>query len=455
MKIDPIAGIATAQGQGGIGVIRVSGKGSIEIVEKLFKSVSGKKLKDLKGYSACFGKIFYKEEDIDDVIVLVFRNPHSYTGEDVVEISCHGGLYITQKILRLVIEEGARPAEPGEFTKRAFLNGKIDLIKAESVMKIIGATGKSAAKAAVAVNNGAISKKIEEIKQELIEISANLSVWADYPEDESIEVEVYSIKEKLCAIKEILENLKDNYDTGKVLINGVKTAIIGAPNVGKSTLMNMLSGIEKSIVTSIPGTTRDIVEETINLGDITLLISDTAGIRSTEDVVEAIGVNRARDCANSADIVLIVFDGSKNLSDEEKNLINFVKDNKVIAVVNKIDLDKNLSYDYIKKYIKEIVEISAQKGIGKEKLQESIKKLLCQENLDPSEGILMSERQYLSVKNAIKTVEEAIEAQEKGLTFDAITVLINDALNGLFEMTGEKATEKVVEEIFSKFCVGK
>lgn len=455
MKIDPIAGIATAQGQGGIGVIRVSGKGSIEIVEKLFKSVSGKKLKDLKGYSACFGKIFYKEEDIDDVIVLVFRNPHSYTGEDVVEISCHGGLYITQKILRLVIEEGARPAEPGEFTKRAFLNGKIDLIKAESVMKIIGATGKSAAKAAVAVNNGAISKKIEEIKQELIEISANLSVWADYPEDESIEVEVYSIKEKLCAIKEILENLKDNYDTGKVLINGVKTAIIGAPNVGKSTLMNMLSGIEKSIVTSIPGTTRDIVEETINLGDITLLISDTAGIRSTEDVVEAIGVNRARDCANSADIVLIVFDGSKNLSDEEKNLINFVKDNKVIAVVNKIDLDKNLSYDYIKKYIKEIVEISAQKGIGKEKLQESIKKLLCQENLDPSEGILMSERQYLSVKNAIKTVEEAIEAQEKGLTFDAITVLINDALDGLFEMTGEKATEKVVEEIFSKFCVGK
>ena len=455
MKIDPIAGIATAQGQGGIGVIRVSGKGSIEIVEKLFKSVSGKKLKDLKGYSACFGKIFYKEEDIDDVIVLVFRNPHSYTGEDVVEISCHGGLYITQKILRLVIEEGARPAEPGAFTKRAFLNGKIDLIKAESVMKIIGATGKSAAKAAVAVNNGAISKKIEEIKQELIEISANLSVWADYPEDESIEVEVYSIKEKLCAIKEILENLKDNYDTGKVLINGVKTAIIGAPNVGKSTLMNMLSGIEKSIVTSIPGTTRDIVEETINLGDITLLISDTAGIRSTEDVVEAIGVNRARDCANSADIVLIVFDGSKNLSDEEKNLINFVKDNKVIAVVNKIDLDKNLSYDYIKKYIKEIVEISAQKGIGKEKLQESIKKLLCQENLDPSEGILMSERQYLSVKNAIKTVEEAIEAQEKGLTFDAITVLINDALNGLFEMTGEKATEKVVEEIFSKFCVGK
>lgn len=455
MSTETIAAIATAQGQGGIGVIRVSGEDAIDVADRVFKSVSGKKLKEITGYSAKFGKIYDADEEVDEAIALVFKAPHSYTGENVVEISCHGGLYITKRVLRLIFEAGARPAEPGEFTKRAFLNGKIDLIKAESVMKIIEATGKNAAKAAVAVNEGAVSKKVEIIKNELLELSARLSVWADYPDDETVDVEVESVKEILCRANEQLEFLIKNYDAGKVLVNGIKTAIIGAPNVGKSTLMNILSGTEKSIVTDIPGTTRDVVEETVNLGDVTLHISDTAGIRETSDVVESIGVTRAKNCANSADLVLLVVDGSRVLSDEELDLINSIKENRVIAIVNKCDLNRQLNNDCLKIFVKDVVEISAKNGTGIEKLEKSIFRVVGTEKIEPSEGILVSERQYITVKNALNCVQEAINALNLGLTLDAVTVSINSALDELFELTGEKATQVVVDKIFSEFCVGK
>lgn len=455
MNTETIAAIATAQGQGGIGVIRVSGEEAIDIADKVFKSISGKILKDIPGYSAKFGKIYDKKEEVDEAIALVFRSPHSYTGENVVEISCHGGLYITKRVLRLIFEAGARPAEPGEFTKRAFLNGKIDLIKAESVMKIIEATGKNAARAAVAVNDGTVSKKVEIIRNELLDLSAKLSVWADYPDDETIDVDFENVKAILSKIDEQLEILIKNYDAGKVLVNGIKTAIIGAPNVGKSTLMNMLSGTEKSIVTNIPGTTRDVVEETVNLGEITLHISDTAGIRETTDVVESIGVNRAKNCANSADLVLLVVDGSRVLSEEEIDLINSIKENRVIAIVNKCDLNKRLNDNYLKKFVEDVVEISAKNGTGIEKLEKSILKAIETEKIEPSEGILVSERQYITVKNALRSVREAKEALFMGLTLDAVTVSINSAIDELFELTGEKATQVVVDKIFSKFCVGK
>ena len=455
MSTETIAAIATAQGQGGIGVIRVSGEEAIDVADRVFKSVSGKKLKEIPGYSAKFGKIYDANEEVDEAIALVFKAPHSYTGENVVEISCHGGLYITKRILRLIFEAGARPAEPGEFTKRAFLNGKIDLIKAESVMKIIEATGKNAARAAIAVNEGAVSKKVEIIKNELLELSARLSVWADYPDDETVDVEVDSVKEILCKANEQLEFLIKNYDAGKVLVNGVKTAIIGAPNVGKSTLMNILSGTEKSIVTDIPGTTRDVVEETVNLGDVTLHIFDTAGIRKTSDVVVSIGVTRAKNCANSADLVLLVVDGSRVLSDEELDLINSIKENKVIAIVNKCDLNRQLNDDCLKIFVKDVVEISAKNGTGIEKLEKSILRVVGTEKIEPSEGILVSERQYITVKNALNCVQEAINALNLGLTLDAVTVSINSVLDELFELTGEKATQVVVDKIFSEFCVGK
>lgn len=455
MKTETIAAIATAQGQGGIGVIRISGEEAIDIADKIFKAVSGKKLKEISGYIAKFGKICDKDEEVDEAVALVFRAPHSYTGENVVEVSCHGGVYITKRILRLIFEAGARPAEPGEFTKRAFLNGKIDLIKAESVMKIIEATGKNAARVAVAVNEGAISKKVEVIKNELLELSARLSVWADYPDDESIDVDFDSVKEILVEVKRQLEFLIKNYDTGKILINGVKTAIVGAPNVGKSTLMNMLSGVEKSIVTDIPGTTRDIVEETVNIGDITLRISDTAGIRKTSDLVENIGVNRAKACAKSAELVLFVIDGSRELTEEEIILLKSIKENKSIVVLNKCDLIRRVDGNYLKDFAEEMVEISAKNGAGIEFLKESILKVLGTEKIEPSEGILVSERQFIAVKNALKSIEEAQEAINMGLTLDAVTVSINDALDELFELTGEKVTQVVVDKIFSDFCVGK
>ena len=455
MKTETIAAIATAQGQGGIGVIRISGEEAIDIADKIFKAVSGKKLKEISGYIAKFGKICDKDEEVDEAVALVFRAPHSYTGENVVEVSCHGGLYITKRILRLIFEAGARPAEPGEFTKRAFLNGKIDLIKAESVMKIIEATGKNAARVAVAVNEGAISKKVEVIKNELLELSARLSVWADYPDDESIDVDFDSVKEILVEVKRQLEFLIKNYDTGKILINEVKTAIVGAPNVGKSTLMNMLSGVEKSIVTDIPGTTRDIVEETVNIGDITLRISDTAGIRKTSDLVENIGVNRAKACAKSAELVLFVIDGSRELTEEEIILLKSIKENKSIVVLNKCDLIRRVDGNYLKDFAEEMVEISAKNGAGIEFLKESILKVLGTEKIEPSEGILVSERQFIAVKNALKSIEEAQEAINMGLTLDAVTVSINDALDELFELTGEKVTQVVVDKIFSDFCVGK
>lgn len=456
MQLDPIAAISTAQGQGGIGVIRVSGEGAISIVDKVFRSVSGKDLAETPGYTARFGKIYDQGEELDEAVVLVFRAPHSYTGEDVVEISCHGGLYITKRVLRTVLAAGAQPAGPGEFTKRAFLNGKIDLIKAESVMKIIEATGKSAARAAVAVNDGAVSRKIAEVTESLIDLSARLAVWADYPDDADFDADFDYIKEILSQAKARLDLLLKNYDAGKVLINGVNTAIVGAPNVGKSTLMNMLVGSERSIVTSIPGTTRDIIEESVTLGDITLRICDTAGIHTTKDPVEAIGVDRARGRLVSADLVIFVLDGSRSLTDGEVDLLNSIKENKnVLAVVNKSDLNQVLDCNFIKNFVKDVVKTSAKTGVGAEELEKRILKILEVAQVDPSEGILVSERQYFTVKTALESVKEAISALESGLTLDAVTVSINSAIEELLVLTGEKATQVVVDEVFSKFCVGK
>lgn len=455
MHEDTIAAISTAQGPGGIGVIRVSGEGSIALVEEIFKSVSGKTLRETLGYTARFGKIFDGDEELDEAVVLVFRAPHSYTGENVVEISCHGGLYITRRILRLVLARGARPAEPGEFTRRAFLNGKMDLVKAESVMRVIEATGKSAARAAVAANGGAISRRIDEVKAALVEASAQLTVWADYPDDETLALAVAELKAKLEVCRANLSALVRNYDNGKALISGVDTAIVGAPNVGKSTLMNALSGFEKSIVTHIPGTTRDVVEETVNLGEVTLRISDTAGIRATDDPVEAIGVDRAKARLTAAELVLFVLDGSRELTDEEVSLLDSVKSNNVIALVNKTDLEQRIDLEKAKPYVKEVVQLSAKDRTGLERLGDVVLQLVGSEMVDPSEGILQSERQYITVKKALSSLEEAVFALEEGLTLDAVTVSINAALDELLALTGERATQVVVDEIFSKFCVGK
>ena len=452
---DTIAAISTAQGQGGIGVIRVSGGDSIELVDKIFKSISGKSLTEMEGYTARFGRIVDKDEVLDEAVVLVFRAPHSYTGENVVEISCHGGLYITRRILRLVLECGARPAEPGEFTRRAFLNNKMDLIKAESVMRVIEATGKSAARAAVLANDGAVSRKVDIVKAELMAMSAELSVWADYPDVDTETLESDVLWKKLSLCEENLRTLAKNYDNGKALINGVDTAIVGAPNVGKSTLMNCLAGVEKSIVTHIPGTTRDVVEETVNLGEISLRVSDTAGIRATDDLVESIGVNKAKARLAEAELVLFVLDGSRELTDDEMALFRSLQGNNAIAIVNKADLVQRIKIDAVEPFVKAVVKLSAKDGVGLAVLEEAISAVIEASKVDPAAGILQSERQYVSVLRALDFLVEAKSALESGITWDAVTVSLNAALDELLALTGEKATQVVVDEIFSKFCVGK
>lgn len=451
-----IAAISTAQGVGGIGTIRVSGSHSIAIVEKIFSPLSQKSILSAKGYTAHYGHILNElGEIIDEVVVTIFRAPKSYTGEDVVEISCHGGLYITKSVLRLVLAKGAEIAEPGEFTKRAFLNGKISLTQAEAVMDIIAAKNKQAADAATYAHEGALNKKISTIKESLVELDAKLTVWVDYPDDDIADVDNTSLKRNLYDIKQKLEKLLQTYNTGKIMREGVYTVIIGEPNVGKSTLMNLLSCCERSIVTDIPGTTRDVVEETVNLGEITLRLADTAGIHDTDDQVEMIGVNLAKSHINKADLVLLVLDSSKNLTEKTLNLIKSVKDKNVIAILNKTDLDMKINTHDVKKYISHVIEMSAAKSVGIENLSKEIYEITATSQLDPSEGILSTERQANSVTKALKFTEEALTALNMGVTLDAIIVVIENAIKQLLDVTGENVSDLVIENVFKNFCVGK
>ncbi len=459
--MDTIAAISTAQGVGGIGVIRISGPNALNIADKIFVPYSAKNsgiksLSDMKGYTAKYGKITDSGEFIDDAVVLVFRAPHSYTGEDVVEISCHGGMYITRRVLRTVLENGAAPASPGEFTKRAFLNGKMDLSQAEAVMDLISAKGERANKIAFSMREGSSSKKIGKIKEILLDILARLSVWADYPEDGDIpQIDSKMLKKSLFEVKSEISDMIKGYDACKILKEGVKTAIIGRPNVGKSTLMNCLSGHEKSIVTNIPGTTRDVIEESVMLGDIPLLLVDTAGIRDTDDVIEKIGVKKSKEYMDISDITLLVLDASTPLSEEDRNLLKSCDKSKTIIILNKCDLKKNINTSELLTFSDKIVELSAINGSGTEKLKEIIENMVGISEIDPSDVVISSERQLNSLKKVKEIIENSINETDFGMTLDAITVLLQDAMEILMNFTGENASEEIVNRVFEKFCVGK
>ena len=450
-----IAAISTAQGEGGIGVIRVSGDGAIEIADKVFKNINNKKIKDMKGYTAAFGSIVFEGEKLDEAVALVFRAPHSYTGEDVVELSCHGGMYITKQVLRAVLEAGAVPAEAGEFTKRAFLNGKLDLTEAEAVIDIISAKSKSAARSAICVKEGALRKKITEVKDDLLSLTAHLSAWADYPEEDIAEVSEEDILVTCEKAELTLKRLLDTYDSGQAVKQGIDTVIAGRPNVGKSTLMNLLSGTEKSIVTDIPGTTRDVVEDTVLIGDVILRLSDTAGLRDTDDAVEKIGVDRARKKLSQCGLLLAVFDNSRELDSDDLELIEMSREVPTVAIINKTDLQAKLDINKIKSDISNIVYVSAANGEGREDIINAVEKIAGTQNLNPSEGILSNERQRSNVYNALNSVREAKAAVETGMTFDAVTVSLEDAISELLEMTGEKTSDEVIDRVFHNFCVGK
>ena len=450
-----IAAISTAQGQGGIGVIRVSGEDSFTIVDKIFKSVSGKKIMDIKGYTALFGHIYNNEEVLDEAVVLKYVAPKSFTGENVVEISCHGGMYITKEVLNAVIMSGASLAEPGEFTKRAYLNGKMDLTEAESVMDIISAKSKSAARAALFVKDGALFKKSQQVKQLLLDKAAHLSAWADYPEDDIPEVTEDSIMEAIEESISILEKLLSTYDMGQVVKEGIDTVIVGRPNAGKSTLMNLLVGREKSIVTNIAGTTRDVVEDTVLVGNVMLKLSDTAGIRDTDNEIEKIGVQKTFDKINGAGLVIALFDNNEELNSEDIDLINKIKDMPCIAVINKIDLEDKVDKKYITNNIKNVVYISAKQQDNIDELKNMIEKIAGTEDFDPSAGIVANERQRNAIRNAVNSLYEAKESLAMGMTMDAITVSLQETIDYLLELTGEKAGEEIVDSVFHNFCVGK
>lgn len=455
MSEKTVAAISTAHGEGGIGVIRISGDDALEIADKIFKNVNGRKVTDMKGYTAAFGKICNNGEEIDEAVALVFRAPNSYTGEDVVELSCHGGIFITKQVLRAALSAGAVPAQAGEFTKRAFLNGKIDLTEAEAVIDIISAKSTSAARAALFAKDGVLRKKINSVKDDLLSLAAHLSAWADYPEEDIAEVTDDMIFDTCNKAITALEKLLSSYDSGQAVKQGIDTVIAGKPNVGKSTLMNLLSGCEKSIVTDIPGTTRDIVEDTVVVGDVILRLSDTAGLRETDDTVEKIGVDRARKRLEECGLLLAVFDNSRELDSEDIELLESAKNVPAVAIINKTDLKQKLDINYISNIISNIVYISAKSGEGHEELVKAVEKIAGTENLNPSEGILSNERQRLAVSNALSSIKEAKDALSLGMTFDAVTVSLEDAISQLLELTGEKASDEIIDRVFHNFCVGK
>lgn len=450
-----IAAISTAQAAGGIGIVRISGENALSVANQIFKTVSGVNLQTLSGYRAAFGHVIFDGNPIDEGIATVFRAPKSYTGEDVVEISCHGGLYITKQVLRAALQNGARPAEAGEFTKRAFLNGKLDLTKAEAVMQLISAQGAQASAAALGALEGALSCEISEVSARLKSVCAALAAWVDYPDEEIDELSDDYIRRVLADSVAVLQNLLARFDSGRAVLAGVDTAIVGKPNVGKSTLMNRFVGAEKSIVTDIAGTTRDIVEETVTVGNVVLRLSDTAGLRETGDAVEKIGVERARKKIENAVLVLAVFDGSAPLTEADTDLIALCKDKKAIAVINKSDKECKANVKLLNTVFNKILYISAKENQGLAELEAAIEETLGTADFDPSAATLMNERQFACCEAALDSLREAQTALESGLTRDAIEVSMDAAIESLDILTGERATESVVNEIFSQFCVGK
>lgn len=448
-----VTAIATPDAPGGISVIRISGKDSFIIADKIFRSLSGKKAVDMDGYTCAYGNICDENNVIDDVILTVFRSPKSYTGEDVVEISCHGGRYITKKILRLILKNGAEPAAAGEFTKRAFLNGKMSLTQAEAIMDIISSAGETELRYANALKGGAAFLKITDLKDKLVNILGNLAAWADFPEEDVPEVRPDVLIAELSELIEKFDRIAETYDYGRIVRNGINTVIIGRPNVGKSTLMNCLSGFQRSIVTDIEGTTRDVIEEQVKIGDLILRLSDTAGVRTTDDIIESMGVDITFKKVEEADLIFAVFDNSRELSDEDRQIISNINIEKSIAVINKTDAETKIEREYIYSKFKYIVEISAKNEIGIEKLENIIEKMFENNNIEI--GFIANERQKNCLESAASYVREANNALENGMFLDGVTVLIDSAAEKLMELTGEKVSEAVVDDVFSRFCVGK
>lgn len=453
---DTIAAISTPRGEGGIGIVRLSGDESLGILSKIFKPKSKKDVKEIKSYTINYGHIYDGEELIDEVLVSVMKAPNTYTREDIVEINCHGGYLITQKVLELVLKNGAKIAEPGEFTRRAFLNGRLDLTQAEAVIDLIhGKTDKSIS---LSLNNlrGDLRDQINHLKKILLDVAAHVNVVLDYPEEGVDEPIPEHLIIELHNVKDTITKLVESYDKGKMIKEGIKTAIVGKPNVGKSSLLNSILREERAIVTSIAGTTRDTIEEIINIKGIPLIMVDTAGIRKTQDEVENIGVQKSKKMLKEADLVLFVLDSSRDFSDEDREIYDSIESEKVIGILNKIDMEKKLDITNLTK-VKKWIEISALENIGIDTLENEIYNFILSENIeDSSEKLIITNIRHKSaLEKTKKSIENIFETIDMGYPMDLIAVDLNDALDSLSEVTGEISSEDLLDHIFSNFCVGK
>ena len=455
MLFDTIAAISTPKGEGGIAIIRISGDKSFEILDKIF--IKKNPNADLGFYKLNYGFIKDGKKTIDEVMAVRLKAPRSYTCEDIVEINCHGGTLVSEKVLELVLRNGARHAESGEFTKRAFMNGRIDLSQAEAVMDIIQGKTEKSVSLSLDQLRGDLRDKVNEFKKALLDITAHVNVVLDYPEegiDDPLPVE---LRDNLEKVYEEANRLIDSYNTGKKIKEGIKTVIVGKPNVGKSTLLNALLHEERAIVTHIAGTTRDVIEEIINIKGIPLVLVDTAGIRKTDDIVENIGVEKSKQFIEKADLVLLVLDASKELETEDIEVITKIKENnkKVIVLLNKIDLNKKINL--AGHNLGNIVEISAKDNIGIEDMQEKIYSYIVEENVEnSSEKLIITNIRHKTAlektKDAIRNIFETIDM---GLPMDLISVDLKEALDSLSEITGEISSEDILDHVFGNFCVGK
>ena len=458
MSTDTIAAIGTALSNSGISIIRISGKDSLNIIRKIFFSNS-----KIMPNNIIYGKIVENGKVVDTVLVSYFKNPKSYTGEDVCEINCHGGVQITREILQLVLANGARLAEPGEFSKRAFLNGKMDLTKAEAVINLINS--KNTTQARIAANNleGNLYKKIKEVREELIELMAHIEVSVDYPEYDYDEVENDNVISLLT--KKIIEinNILSTYEQGKYIKDGVNVVILGKPNVGKSSLLNTLSRSQKAIVTEIPGTTRDVIEERINIGNIILNLSDTAGIRKTDDFVEKIGVKRSIEKIDEADLVIYLLNVESDIDDEDKEILSKIQNKgiKLITVINKIDKGQKLKFDGILDELKrfgvnEVIKMSVLNNEGIDELKNKIEEIFNTNDLDFENELIITNERHRDLLNKSKEYLEVAKKEiEDNEPIDIVSIVIKNATKSLGEIIGADVNQDIVNKIFEKFCLGK
>lgn len=436
----------------------MSGQLCFEVLDKMFMPKNKQSIEEIKGYTIKYGNIVDNGEVIDEVLVSYFKAPKSYTMENMCEINSHGGNIIVKKILELCLKNGAELAEPGEFTKRAFLNGRIDLVQAESVTDIINAKSEKEVKTGIKQLEGLLSKEIAEIKQEIMDVMINIEVSIDYPEYDVEDVANAEITDMLDSVKKKLERLERSFDNGKVIKEGIKTAIIGKPNAGKSSLLNAILKEDRAIVTEYEGTTRDTIEEFVNINGIPLKLIDTAGIRETKDEVEKIGIAKSRETANTADLIIAIFDASKEIDEEDLEVIDFIKNKKAIIILNKMDLKAKIdeNNENLKKLSGNIIKMSALKNIGIDKLYEKITEMfnLNEINLD-NENVITNVRQKNLITKAIENVKKAKETIEQKMPIDIVAIFIKDILEDLGKITGEVVTEDIIEEIFANFCLGK